>query len=261
MALQEGVSWAFRGEWKPFPSVHPSGRPKSAGALLGKPLVNKVALSRATDAKFDAKISGKNILNPTEPDFETSSSTIGPNWRHPHGLISFDASDDLSIAPHDDFRSPLVSPSRSAEITPANSSRASKSPVPAKQQLFSNSSSNTKSNSITIADGKVQKYALQNMSALIHQSVQGGCAFVPKTSSKSKTASHKQSSFATEATNHTLDLAYPNDSGGDRTAVSASGKRKPAHHESAMMKPSESLSDLVTSICEVRYYMRLDLRT
>jgi hypothetical protein len=99
------------------------------------------------------------------------------------------------------------------------------------------------------------------MSALIHQSVQGGCAFVPKTSSKSKTASHKQSSFATEATNHSLDLAYPNDSGGDRTAVSASGKRKLAHHESVMMKPSESLSDLVTSICEIRYYMRLALRT
>ena len=55
MASQDCISLAFRGEWKPFPTVHQSGRPKSAGALLGK---TKSAVSLGLETNFEATISG-----------------------------------------------------------------------------------------------------------------------------------------------------------------------------------------------------------
>jgi len=255
--MAEGVSWAFRGEWKPFPTVHPSGRPKSAGALLGKPIVNKVALSRAIDSKFDAKISGKHISSPRDPDLEITLPTIDPNCPYPFMPMSA-SPNDLSAALSGETSSPAVSPSHNSELKSANSSRSANPSVFTKQQhLASYSSLSAKATSFTVTDTKTQRYTLQNMSALIHQSLHKGCAFVPKTSSSNKKAAQKRASFATEAENNAEVRASSSHSGGDQSAVSALGKKKSAQNESAL-KPSSSTSELVASICQLRYQSRLD---
>jgi hypothetical protein len=221
MALQDGVSLAYRAEWKPFPTVHQSGRPKSAG--VGHLKVHKyVAASRATEAKFGAQVCGKNI------EFSTLHAVESRKSASESGKISSTSSDSATVLVDIDF-GPLISSSCSS----TNHSPGSKS-VHEKQRASYRQHSRETSTSVSAMDkAKSQKYLLQNMTALLHKSVQQGCAFVPRASTPSKAASQKRtSSFTTETANNASVSSKVSSTAEDRYAVPT--------------------SELVTSICEIR---------
>ena len=241
MDLSEGVSLAFRGEWKPFPTFHQSGRPKSASALLGKQFVPKPLFSGVAETKFEAQISGNHVVYK-----KTSFQNKGN-----HSLAD---SRTLGTTIHSTKTSHVGSSNASGSIT-AELSPAVRTSLIVKQR----STSRLRSLKTATSDGaidelKAQKYKLQNMSTLIYHSVQQGCAFVPRASTTSKSASQNPSSFAAE-TVHSSDSKFVSIAQ-EKDAVSAAAatvsSKKRSTHESSMAKPSDPISELVTSICEIR---------
>jgi hypothetical protein len=232
MASQDCISLAFRGEWKPFPTVHQSGRPKSAGALLGRP---KYAVSLGPETNFEARISGKQEVHskkPLETLIPTESRLSSPGPRH---MVS-------SHYMH-------ASSTHVADSSPvARSSLHNKEPT-----TFRHLSRQTSTFTAAIDDAKAQKYKMQNMSALIYKSVQQGCAFVPRVSATKKTVSHKQSSFTSEAKN-TISNAPSSDANESVASASArpSSAKKRSTGGSSMSKVFETTSELVASICSIR---------
>ena len=238
MDLTEGAGLAFRGEWKPFPSVHRSGRPKSAGALLGKPLAQNPAFFRGAETKFDAQISGKHVY-PRESEPETFPS----NGRH-----SFVESRNVRVTSDSSnasrSHSDLATVSRPCSIESSPATKAShiiKNRAASRLHSIKASTSNS-----AIDEAKAQKYKMQNMSALIYHSVQQGCAFVPRASATSKSASQKQSSLTTEVTcradSETFSIVQ------DKDAVTTAGELASSKRRSNQ----ESSSELVATICEIR---------
>jgi hypothetical protein len=227
MDLQDRVSLAYRAEWKPFPTVHQSGRPKSAGA--GHLKVHKFnGAARATEAKFGAQVCGKNMVLPKNTEFSTLHAVEGRKSASESGKFGSTRSDPAT-APVDIDYGPLISSSCSS----TNHSPGSKS-VHEKQRTFYRQHSRETSTSVSAMDeAKSQKYLLQNMTALLHKSVQQGCAFVPKGSTPSKAASQKRtSSFTIETANNASVPSKVSSTAEDRYAVPT--------------------SELVTSICEIR---------
>lgn len=96
---------------------------------------------------------------------------------------------------------------------------------------------------------------MQNMSALIHHSVQQECAFVPRAATASKPAPQKASSFVTETVNTADSKAISVGLGKDAVVISGvpATSKKRSNQESSMAKPCDPTSELVTSICEIRY--------
>jgi len=144
------------------------------------------------------------------------------------GKISSTSSDSATVLVDIDF-GPLISSSCSS----TNHSPGSKS-VHEKQRASYRQHSRETSTSVSAMDkAKSQKYLLQNMTALLHKSVQQGCAFVPRASTPSKAASQKRtSSFTTETANNASVSSKVSSTAEDRYAVPT--------------------SELVTSICEIR---------
>lgn len=233
MASQDCISLAFRGEWKPFPTVHQSGRPKSAGALLGK---TKSAVSLGLETNFEARISGKQEVHSKKP-FETLIPTESRlSFPGPRHLVS------------------------SHYVHASSTHVADSSPV-ARSSLYNKETTNSRqlsrqTSTFTSAiddDAKAQKYKMQNMSALIYKSVQQGCMFVPRVSATKKTVSHKQSSFASEAKNtfSNAPSSHANESVAFASARPSSAKKK-STGDSSISKVFETTSELVTSICSIR---------
>ena len=142
------------------------------------------------------------------------------------GKISSTSSDSATVLVDIDF---LISSSCSS----TNHSPGSKF-VHEKQRASYRQHSRETSTSVSAMDkAKSQKYLLQNMTALLHKSVQQGCAFVPRASTPSKAASQKRtSSFTTETANNASVSSKVSSTAEDRYAVPT--------------------SELVTSICEIR---------
>jgi hypothetical protein len=231
MALQDCVSLAYRGEWKPFSTVHQSGRPKSAGAPLGRLSALTSATTLGSGIKFDARITGNHVVYPNQPQSETSHQT--------GGRLSVSGISNLRY-PNAGLRSSNASTSDVADLSPVSKT----SPLMKQQRTFHKHSRETSSSALIIDDAKAQKHKIQNMTALIYQSVQQGCTFVPRVSSTKKTP-YKESNFAPEAASHEA-----------KSAVAASARpssaKKRSNVDSSGTKPLESTSELVAAICDIR---------
>jgi hypothetical protein len=230
MASKDCISVAFRGEWKPFPTVHQSGRPKSAGALLGRP---KYAASLGLETNFEARISGKQEVHSIGKLETLIPSEIRLSSPGPRNLVS-------SHYIH-------ASSTRHADSSPVSrSSLRNKEPT-----TFRHISRQTTTFTEAIDDAKAQKYKMQNMSALIYKSVQQGCAFVPRVSTTKKTVSLQQSSSEAKNTFSNAPFTGANEPVASASARPSSAKKR-STGDSSISKVFETTSELVTSICSIR---------
>jgi hypothetical protein len=234
MASQDSVSLSYRGEWKPFPTVHQSGRPKSAGAPLGRLSALSSATPLGSGTKFDARITGKHVVFPNQPQCETSLQTGGHHsLSGPSNLRSTSA---------------VLSSSNASSLHVVDLSPVSKTSLLMKQQrTFHKYSRETSSSAVAIDNAKAQKYKIQNMTALIYQSVQQGCTFVPRVSTTKKNP-YKESYFASEAESIEHKTAVT-------TPARPSSAKKRSNSDSSGTKLLESTSELVTAICDIRYFL------
>jgi hypothetical protein len=249
MDLAEGISLAYRGEWKPFSTVHQSGRPKSAGALLGKSLALKSVFSRGTETKFEAKISGNQVVYPKVSEQGTSFPSPGRQSLVESRNLS--TINDFTKASHANLSN--VFSSYNSESSPA----LKKSFIRKQKSDVRLHSINAATTDVAINEAKAQKYKTQNMSTLIYHSVQHGCAFVPRASTSRKPTSQIPSSFATETNNNADSKTACTIE--DKDAIATSGvlasSKKRSNQEPS--KPCDPTSELVTSICEIRYFLKI----